>query len=74
MYSKEICPMLQRKINLWEGKLAILLTFSCKSVGKYKFSTLGTNYSTVLKINVVLRAQLDSYTTLALEPEHLTES
>lgn len=74
MYSKEICPMLQRKINLWEKKLAFLSTFSCKSVSKYKFSTFGTECSTVLKIKIVLWAQLDSYTTLALEPEHLTES
>lgn len=66
--------MLQMKINLWEGKLAIFLTLSCKSVGKYKSSTLGTNYFTILKINIVAWAQLDSYTTLALEPEHLTES
>lgn len=74
MHSEEICPMLQRKINLWEEKLSILLTFSCTSVGKYKFSTLDTNYFTILKINIVLWAQLDSYTTLAHEPEHLTES
>lgn len=54
--------------------MAIRLTFSCKSVGKYESSTLGANYFTILKINILLWAQLDSYTTLALEPEHLTES
>lgn len=53
-HSGEICPMLQRKINLWEGKLASLLTLSCKTVGKHKFSILGTNCFTRLKINCTL--------------------
>lgn len=36
------------------GKLASLLTLSCKTVGKHKFSTLGTNCFTRLKINCTL--------------------